>query len=82
MAETILQYYNDISLNILEFCFGSEYIGETIYPAKTLETLYRFRDFCFNYNIFTSDLVEQQEKARNYVHFDFSVKRPKTLKDL
>lgn len=88
MAEIILKEYQNISLNILQFCFEPEYIGDTIYPNKTLESLYRFRQFCFNYDynskqyIFINDLQEQQQKAKNYIHFNFSVKRPKTLKDI
>lgn len=88
IAEIILKEYQNISLNILQFCFGPENIGETIYPNKTLEALYRFRDYCFNYDynskqyIFINDLQEQQQKAKNYIHFDFSVKKPKTLKDI
>lgn len=87
IAEIILKEYQNISLNILQFCFEPEYMGDTIYPNKTLEALYRFRDYCFNYDnskqyIFINDLQEQQQKAKNYIHFDFSVKRPKTLKDI
>ena len=88
MAEIILKEYQNISLNILQFCFEPEHIGNTIYPNKTLESLYRFRDYCFNYDyngkqyIFINDLQEQQQKAKNYIHFDFSVKRPKTPKDI
>lgn len=88
MAEIILKEYQNISLNILQFCFEPEYIEDTIYPNKTLESLYRFRDYCFNYDynnkqyIFISDPQEQQQKAKNYIHFNFSVKRPKTLKDI
>lgn len=88
IAEIILKEYQNISLNILQFCFEPENIGKTIYPNKTLEALYRFRDYCFNYDynskqyIFITNLQEQQQKAKNYVHFDFSVKRPKTLKDI
>ena len=88
IAEIILKEYQNISLNILQFCFEPEHIGNTIYPNKTLESLYRFRDYCFNYDynskqyIFINDLQEQQQKAKNYIHFDFSVKRPKTPKDI
>lgn len=88
IAEIILKEYQNISLNILQFCFEPENIGDTIYPNKTLEVLYRFRDYCFNYDynskqyVFINDLQEQQQKAKNYIHFDFSVKRPKTLKDI
>lgn len=87
IAEIILKEHQNISLNILQFCFEPEYMGDTIYPNKTLEALYRFRDYCFNYDnskqyIFINDLQEQQQKAKNYIHFDFSVKRPKTLKDI
>jgi len=87
MAEIILKEYQNISLNILQFCFEPENIGKTIYPNKTLEALYRFRDYCFNYDnskqyVFINNLQEQQQKAKNYIHFDFSVKRPKTLKDI
>lgn len=88
IAEIILKEYQNISLNILQFCFEPENIGKTIYPNKTLEALYRFRDYCFNYDynskqyVFINDLQEQQQKAKNYIHFDFSVKRPKTLKDI
>lgn len=88
MAEIILKEYQNISLNILQFCFEPEHIGNTIYPNKTLKSLYRFRDYCFNYDynskqyIFINDLQEQQQKAKNYIHFDFSVKRPKTPKDI
>jgi len=87
IAEIILKEHQNISLNILQFCFEPENIGKTIYPNKTLEALYRFRDYCFNYDnskqyIFINDLQEQQQKAKNYIHFDFSVKRPKTLKDI
>lgn len=87
IAEIILKEHQNISLNILQFCFEPENIGKTIYPNKTLEALYRFRDYCFNYDnskqyIFINDLQEQQQKAKNYIHFDFSVKRPKTIKDI
>jgi len=78
LAEIMLKDYNKISLNILQFCLPIEYINDTIYPAKMLEVLYQL----FRYAIHDGELLslkDQQSKAKHYVHFDFSVKRPKTL---
>jgi hypothetical protein len=89
LAETILNEYNNICLHVFEFCFNSnEVIGNTIYPEKMLHALYSFRDYCFNWDaekreyIFEPDINKQKEKTKNYIHFDFSVKRPKTLKEV
>lgn len=89
LAETILNEYNNICLHVFEFCFNSnEVIGSEIYPNKMLHALYSFREYCFNWDadkkvyIFEPDIFKQNEKAKNYIHFDFSVKKPKTLKEV
>ncbi len=83
MAEKLLSGdYNNISLNVLQFCFEPEYVNTTIYPEKMLHSLYSFRDYAYNTDIQLLSIQEQQERAKNYIHFDFSIKRPKILKEI
>ena len=81
MAENILSNYNSIALNVLQFCFDVKNIGRNVYPGSMLRAMYDFRDYAYD-NLELLSIGKQQEKAKNYVHFDFSVKKPKTLIDI
>lgn len=47
------------------------------YPIKVKEWLYDFRYFCYNDNGDLISLEEQNNRLKNYPHFDASAKRPK-----
>lgn len=87
LAEHLYNHLDEIGLHIHEFCFPISHIGTTVYPGKMMDILHQYRKFCYK-NSFENpeknfcSLEEQNEQARNYVHFDFSVKKIKTLKDL
>ena len=82
IAESLLTNYNEIALNILQFCFDVQYVGKEIFPAKMLNCMHAFKEYVFNKDKELLTLEQQQEMARNYIHFDFSVKKPKTLMDI
>jgi hypothetical protein len=47
------------------------------YPIKVKEWLYDFKMFCYDDNGNLLSLEEQNNRLRNYPHFDASTKRPK-----
>ena len=47
------------------------------YPIKIKEWLYDFRMFCYDNDYNLLSLEEQNNRLKNYVHFDASVKKPK-----
>lgn len=47
------------------------------YPIKVREWLYDFRMFCYDNDGNLLSLEEQNNRLKNYPHFDASVKRPK-----
>lgn len=47
------------------------------YPIKVKEWLYDFKMFCYDDNGNLLSLEEQNNRLRNYSHFDASVKKPK-----
>lgn len=47
------------------------------YPIKVREWLYDFRMFCYDDNGNLLSLEEQNNRLKNYPHFDASAKRPK-----
>lgn len=48
------------------------------YPIKVKEWLHEFKYFCYDNNGKLLSLEEQNNRLKNYPHFDASVKRPKT----
>lgn len=48
------------------------------YPIKVKEWLYDFKYFCYDDNCNLLSLEEQNNRLKNYPHFDASTKRPKT----
>lgn len=48
------------------------------YPIKIKEWLYDFKYFCYDNDGNLLSLEEQNNRLKNYPHFDASVKRPKT----
>jgi hypothetical protein len=46
------------------------------YPVKIMEWLYDFRYFCYDSNGNLLSIEEQNDRLKNYPHFDASVKRP------
>ena len=48
------------------------------YPIKIRHWLYDFRMFCYDKNNNLLSLEEQNNRLKNYPHFDASVKRPKS----
>jgi len=81
IAEDVLVNYNKISLNVLQFCFDVKNIDCIVYPSNMLRVMYAFRDYVYNGKELLS-IYEQQEKSKKYHHFDFSVKKPKTLTNI
>ena len=51
--------------------------GGDEYPIKIREWLYDFRMFCYDDNGHLLSLKEQNNRLKNYPHFDASAKRPK-----
>lgn len=47
------------------------------YPIKVKEWLYDFRAFCYDNDCNLLSLEEQNNRLKNYPHFDASAKRPK-----
>lgn len=48
------------------------------YPIKVREWLYEFKYFCYDNDGNLLSLEEQNNRLKNYPHFDASAKRPKT----
>lgn len=48
------------------------------YPIKVKEWLYDFKYFCYDNDGKLLSLEEQNNRLKNYPHFDASTKRPKT----
>lgn len=48
------------------------------YPIKVKEWLYDFKYFCYDNDGNLLSLEEQNNRLKNYPHFDASVKKPKT----
>ena len=48
------------------------------YPIKVREWLYEFKYFCYDNDGNLLSLEEQNNRLKNYAHFDASAKRPKT----
>lgn len=48
------------------------------YPIKVREWLYEFRYFCYDNDGNLLSLEEQNNRLKNYPHFDASVKKPKS----
>lgn len=48
------------------------------YPIKVEEWLYDFKRFCYDNEGNFLSLEEQNNRLKNYIHFDASAKRPKT----
>ena len=48
------------------------------YPIKVKEWLYNFRYFCYDNDGNLISLEEQNNRLKNYSHFDASTKKPKT----
>jgi hypothetical protein len=92
IAKDLLENYDKICTNVLAFCYGVEESREKVYPVKMLRMLYDFRDYVYHCNIDKKDflnmnvellsLEEQNLRAKNYIHFDFSVKKIKTLNNI
>lgn len=76
IAKIVLDQAENIHVNII--CIFINPDG-TEYPAKVREWLYEFKKFCFEGMEFLS-LEKQNEKLKEYVHFDASAKRPTTYK--
>lgn len=51
---------------------------ENNYPIKAREWLYEFKYFCYDNDGNLLSLEEQNNRLKNYPHFDASTKRPKT----
>lgn len=51
---------------------------ENNYPIKVREWLYEFKYFCYDNDGNLLSLEEQNNRLKNYPHFDASAKRPKT----
>ena len=49
------------------------------YPIKVKEWLYDFKMFCYDNDGNLLSLDEQNNRLKNYPHFDASTKRPKTF---
>lgn len=79
-------YHTKIALHILNFANVEYFLSsKPVYPGMVKHSLYYIRDYVFNG--FTSTqtpltLEQQNEKSRNYIHFDFSVKKVKTISDI
>lgn len=87
MARHLRDNLEEICLHVHAFSFSPDQIGETIYPEPMIKSLYRYRQFCYGNRHLEPEnnfmtLEEQNEQTKNYVHFDFGVKKPKTLKDI
>lgn len=89
LAKHLRENIDNIAVHIHNFCFDTRYIDEeTVYPREMLRCLYDYRYFCYKNRVENPaenfcTLEEQNEASRNYVHFDFSVKRTlKAFKDL
>jgi hypothetical protein len=84
MALWVKEHYKDsIALHILNFADAQNFLTseDAIFPSKTLEFLYSIGNYVFD-EVRALSLEEQNMKSREYVHFDFSVKRIKTINDL
>lgn len=75
-AKIVLKNVEDIHTNIIGIFINPE--GDE-YPVKVCEWLIYLRDFCFDGMDFLP-VEKQNEKLKEYVHFDASVKRPRTYK--
>jgi hypothetical protein len=75
-----------IALHVLNFSIPTEDIlNNTIYPGKMIQMLYNIRQYVFNNSTDINNylnLQQQNEATKNYIHFDFSVKKIKTLNDI
>lgn len=86
IAQFVIDNINDkIALHVLSYAMPSnEILSDKLYPNKIIQMLYKIRYYVFkNYCDITkySDLHEQNEATKNYIHFDFSVKKVKTIND-
>jgi hypothetical protein len=87
LAKHLRDHLDDIALHVHGFCFNPQRIGEELFPRDILHILYDYRTFCYNDRVNDPEknfqsLEEQNDNTKNYVHFDFSVKKIKTLKDI
>lgn len=78
---------DNICLHVHNSCYDSNLIGDNVYPGKMLECLNNYRYFCYgnkvdNPHINFESLENQNNNTKNYVHYNFSVKKIKTLKDI
>jgi len=87
-ARWIKQNYKDkIALHILSFASsGTPHFldGKPAFVGQTLDFMQHVEWFIFTFNEARSplSLTEQNELSKKYVHFDFSVKKVKTINDL
>lgn len=84
LARHLKDNLNNVCLHVHNACYDSDLINEVVYPAKMLQCLYDYRYYCYgnrieNVNDNFQSLEEQNINTKNYVHFDFSVKKIKTL---
>lgn len=89
MAEWLKDNYKDkVALHILSFASASSYLFldvKDVYPEKMLHYLYDIRYFVFANWLDLSKLLtlaEQNELSKNYVHFNFGVRKVQTLRSL
>lgn len=75
-AKIVLNNVENIHTNIICVFIDPD---ENEYPVKVREWLYHLRDFCFDDMEFLP-VEKQNEKLKEYVHFDASTKRPRTYK--
>lgn len=71
--------------NVCEHVHKASFNHDVVpYPAKVLESLYNYRMYCYQNSVFNPSenfmtLEQQNEATRNYIHYDFSVKKIKAL---
>lgn len=76
LAKIVLENVENIHTNIVGIFINPE--GNE-YPVKVYEWLIDFREYCFDGMDFLP-VEKQNEKLKEYVHFDASTKRPRTYK--
>lgn len=87
LAKHLKDNLNNICLHVHNYCYDSGLIGEVIYPGKMMDSIHNYRHSCYRNREENPEknflsLEEQNKYTKEYVHFDFSVKRIKTLASL
>jgi len=89
MAKWVKGNYKDkIGLHILSFASsGTPYFldGKPAYPCQTMQFIYDIRMYVFDNYAQEREplsLAEQNRLSKEHVHFDFSVRKVKTINDL